>query len=69
MRQQAGELVELMRRVCFYGRERGFGEERVGLELVERGDGNENEREEEGHMLGIERAARWLDRMQREEDG
>jgi alpha/beta hydrolase fold len=63
LRQQAGELVELMRRVCFYGQERGFGEERVGMEVVERKNGEEND----GHLLGIERAARWLDRMQRED--
>ncbi|KAK4945617.1 hypothetical protein LTR10_015236 [Elasticomyces elasticus] len=31
MRAQGSELVELMRRACFYGREKGFAEERVQL--------------------------------------
>ncbi|KAJ9635289.1 hypothetical protein H2204_005850 [Knufia peltigerae] len=31
MRAQGSELVELMRRACFFGREKGFAEERVRL--------------------------------------
>ncbi|KIV76996.1 hypothetical protein PV11_08838 [Exophiala sideris] len=31
MRAQGSELVELMRRACFYGREKGFAEDRVQL--------------------------------------
>lgn len=31
MRAQGSELVELMRRACFFGREKGFAEERVQL--------------------------------------
>ncbi|KAJ9603320.1 hypothetical protein H2200_012098 [Cladophialophora chaetospira] len=33
MRAQGSEMVELLRRACFVGREKGFAEERVKLEL------------------------------------
>lgn len=56
LRQQGEELVELMRKVCFYGREREVREGRIGCEIL----GRKNE--EEGGMRGIAEGARWLAR-------
>lgn len=56
LRQQGEELVELVRRVCFYGWDREVVEGRVGLEV-------RSVTEEEGGMLGVEEGARWLARM------
>lgn len=61
VRQQAEELVELMRRVCFYGQEREVGEQRVGLNVLPR-------RDREVGQLGIEEAARWLARKHEEQE-
>jgi pimeloyl-ACP methyl ester carboxylesterase len=61
VRQQAEELVELMRRVCFYGQEREVGEQRVGLNVLPR-------KEREGDHLGMEQAARWLARKHEEQE-
>ena len=61
LRQQGGELVGLMRKVCFYGQEKEVAEMRVGADVLPSG------KKEEG-MLGIEEAARWLAQRQ-EEDG
>jgi hypothetical protein len=38
---QARELVDLLRRACFYGREKGVSEERVNLIDMGKGDGDE----------------------------
>ncbi|KAJ5129613.1 Alpha/beta hydrolase fold-3 [Penicillium bovifimosum] len=35
LRRQADEMVSAMRRACFWGREKGVGERRVGLDRVE----------------------------------
>lgn len=61
LRQQGEELVEVMRKVCFYGVEREVVEERVGLEVL-------CGREKGGSMLGVEEGTRWLARKH-EEDG
>jgi hypothetical protein len=55
LRAQGEELVELMRRACFYGREKGLGEARVQLQKME----DRPESEVEG-MIGIRDAAIWL---------
>ena len=58
---QGEELVEVMRRACFFGRERGFAESRVGLERIEDGTGTGTgvEVETEG-IVGVKEAAKWL---------
>lgn len=66
LRQQGEELVELMRRVCFYGRGREVAEARVGLEIL---GGNITDREGRqlgggtGSLSGLENGARWLAQM------
>jgi hypothetical protein len=53
LRAQGIELAELMRRACFFGRERGFAERRVGvMEVSGSGSGS--------GTLGLEEAATWL---------
>ncbi|EAW16020.1 uncharacterized protein NFIA_053660 [Aspergillus fischeri NRRL 181] len=39
--QQADEMVDVMRRACFWGREKGYGESRVTLAQVPPGSGEE----------------------------
>jgi acetyl esterase/lipase len=56
LRQQGEELVELMKKVCFYGLDREIVETRVGLSVFP-------QQESEGAgggILGEEDAARWL---------
>jgi len=53
LRAQGSELAELMQRACFFGRERGFAERRVGVVEV---SGSENG----SGTLGLEEAAMWL---------
>ncbi|ERF74390.1 hypothetical protein EPUS_09381 [Endocarpon pusillum Z07020] len=60
LRQQGVELVELMRKVCFYGQEKEVAEMRVGVDVLP------GRQREEG-MLGIEEAARWLAQRQEED--
>ena len=55
LRAQGEELVELMRRACFYGREKGVGEARVRVEKM----ADMAESEVEG-MIGVREAAMWL---------
>jgi hypothetical protein len=55
LRGQGEELVELMRRACFYGRGKGFGEARVQLQKM----ADIPESEVEG-IIGIRQAAMWL---------
>ena len=62
LRAQGEELVELMRRACFYGREKGVGEARV--QLHKRASTPESEVE---GIMGIREAATWL-REKFEED-
>ncbi|KAF4151138.1 hypothetical protein CNMCM6936_001612 [Aspergillus lentulus] len=40
--QQADEMVDVMRRACFWGREKGYGESRVTLAQVPPGSGEED---------------------------
>jgi hypothetical protein len=40
--QQADEMVDIMRRACFWGREKGYGESRVTLAQVPPGSGEED---------------------------
>ncbi|KAF7173571.1 hypothetical protein CNMCM5623_005782 [Aspergillus felis] len=49
--QQADEMVDFMRRACFWGREKGYGESRVTLAQVASG---------RWPVSGEEDAARWL---------
>lgn len=62
LRAQGEELVELMRRACFYGREKGIGEARVQLQKV----ADEPQSDTDG-IIGIREAAVWL-RQKFEED-
>lgn len=62
LRQQGEELVDLMRRVCFYGVERRVGEGRVGLEAL---SGVEKEI---GVTFGLKEGAEWLVRKCKEEE-
>lgn len=55
LRRQGEEMVELMRRCCFYGQEREVGEGRVGVDVLPIG----KERGGEGEV-GVEEGARWL---------
>jgi hypothetical protein len=55
LRAQGEELVEMMRRACFYGRERGVGEAMVQLQKMV----NIPEPEIEG-IVGVKEAAMWL---------
>ena len=55
LRAQGAELVELMRRACFLGRERSFAEARIRLEELERSGENEVE-----GLIGVRQAASWL---------
>ncbi|GFF72077.1 hypothetical protein IFM53868_00724 [Aspergillus udagawae] len=50
--QQADEMVDVMRRACFWGREKGYGESRVTLAQVASG---------RWPVSGEEDAGRWLD--------
>lgn len=55
LRAQGEELVEMMRRACFYGREKGVGEARVQLQKMV----DIPESEVEG-IVGVKEAAMWL---------
>jgi hypothetical protein len=55
LRAQGEELVEMMRRACFYGREKGVGETRVQLQKM----ADIRESEVEG-IMGVKEAAMWL---------
>ena len=55
MRTQGEELAEMMRRACFYGREKGVGEARVQLQKMV----DTPESEVEG-IVGVKEAAMWL---------
>ena len=56
---QGAELVELMRRACFYGREKGFAESRVTLEKLGTGSSDDVDSALEG-SVGVEQAGEWL---------
>ena len=57
MRAQGSEMVELMRRACFIGREKSVGEERVQLQLCERDSSA-------GECGDLEKAAiKWIGEM------
>ncbi len=60
LRQQGEELVELMKRVCFYGLDKGVAEERVGLNVL----GRDEMALVDGSMFGEEAAAKWLAQKQ-----
>ena len=51
---QGTELVELMRRACFYGQEKGLAESRVTL-----GNLAVDNNEIDG-LIGVKQAAEWL---------
>jgi hypothetical protein len=55
LRAQGEELVEMMRRACFHGREKGVGEARVQLQKMV----DIPESEVEG-IVGVKEAAMWL---------
>jgi hypothetical protein len=55
LRAQGEELVEMMRRACLYGRERGVGEARVQLQKM----AGIPESEVEG-LVGVKEAVMWL---------
>lgn len=55
MRAQGEELVEIMRRACFYGQGKGVGEARVQLQQMV----DTPESEVEG-IVGVKEAAMWL---------
>lgn len=48
--RQAEEMVSVMRRACFWGRERGNGERRVELSWMKMSSGNEPEQEQESEL-------------------
>lgn len=54
---QGAEFADLMRKACFYGREKGLAESRVNLRKME--DRSENEVE---GTIGLKEAAEWLAR-------
>lgn len=55
LRAQGEELVEMMRRACFYGREKGVGEARVQVQKMADTPGSEVE-----GIVGVKEAAMWL---------
>jgi hypothetical protein len=55
LRAQGEELVEMMRRACFYGREKEVGEARVQLQKMVDIPGSEVE-----GIVGVKEAAMWL---------
>ena len=59
LRQQGEELVELMKKVCFYGSDREIAEEKVGLSVLAR-----EGRERAGGVTFEKAAARWLAQKQ-----
>jgi hypothetical protein len=62
LRAQGEELVELMRRACFYGREKGIAKTKVQVHKM----ADTPESEVEG-IIGLREAAMWL-REKLEED-
>lgn len=59
LRHQGEELVDLMRRVCFYGKGREVAEGRVGLEVL-KGKNYDDRGGSAGLQPGLEEGARWL---------
>ena len=53
LQAQGRELVDLMRKTCFYGREKGVAEERASLGLL-------GGKERVAGILGVTQAAEWL---------
>jgi hypothetical protein len=64
---QARELVDLLRRACFYGREKGVGKERVNLVDMRKGDADRLKQEAKGRseMMGEEGRDRESEVMRR----
>lgn len=51
--QQAAEMVSVMRKACFWGRERGFAQDRVQMVSVESGSGDAVERDVGGWFRDV----------------
>lgn len=56
MRAQGTELVELMRRACFFGQEKSVAEARVGLSVFDRTEGEHSPEVDTGLVAAVE----WL---------
>jgi hypothetical protein len=60
---QARELVDLLRRACFYGREKGWGEERVNLIDLSQGHDAEGRKARDGRVQARDEDQAMMRRM------